>query len=171
MKPVKSILSSLIMLILLSGFSQCSNNQKLENTPPIDIGEVYYKKQPQAVRDLQSVMTLFLPINSENRSIELDSVYFRGQLAKLKVSNQNENLYFARFVMNSKHKNDIILSRDMGQEHQNQLPKKEQSIPFELKQNECIISYKQEGKVKYYKITNIKEIRTKDVPMSPRNNE
>ena len=169
MKRVTTIIVLTIGLSFLSSFSQCSNGQKIEKRSPIEFGEVYCKRQPQAVRDLSSAITLFLPVTGEH-NVELDSVYFRGKSAKLFKSPKDQNLYLGHFTIKPRYANDIILSSDVVDEHRNQLPKIEPKIPFELKRNECVISYKKNGKTRYFKISSIKEIRPKEFPMAPRNN-
>jgi hypothetical protein len=156
-------------MLSLMAFSQCSNGQKLEIKAPLEFGEVYYKKKAQAVRDLESVTTLYIPIIGESNTIELDSAYFKGKSAKLIKSSQDQNLYFGRFIMKPAYTEDIILSSDIADEHKNQLYVKESTIPFELLPNQCVISYIQAGQTKYYKISNIKEKRLNEVPMAPRN--
>lgn len=159
------------MLFLLTSASQCTNAQKLEQEAPIEFGEVYYQKRVQAIKDLESSISLYIPLKEgSDKTIVLDSVYFKGKSAKLKVDTQNQSMYVARFITNSKQTPDIILSSDMKEESENKLPKKEPEIPFQLKPNECVISYEVDGEVRYYKISNIKEKRLKEVPMSPRNN-
>jgi hypothetical protein len=167
MKWIKTIILSVVTLSFMASFSQCSKEQRLEKKAPMEFGEVYYKKNAQAVRDLEPSLTLYIPIQEDSIKIELDSVYFKGKSAKLVQSTQN--LYFSRFIMKPAYTEDIILSSDMAEEHKNKLPKRDSKIPFELKPNECIISYKMGGETKYYKISNIKEKRLKEVPMSPRN--
>jgi len=169
MRRIVTIIGLTISLSVLSSFSQCSNGQKLENESPMVFGDVYYKKRPQAVRDLESTMTLFIPVKGET-NIELDSVHFRGKSAKLLKSAQDQNLYIGKFRIKPRYNEDIMLSSDVAEEHQNKLPKVESKIPFELKQDECVISYKKDGDTKYYKISNIKEKRPKEFPMAPRNN-
>lgn len=156
-------------MLSLMAFSQCTNGQKLETKAPLEFGEVYYKKKAQAVKDLESVITLYIPIVGESNTIELDSAYFKGKSAKLFISSQDQNLYFGRFIMKPAYTEDIILSSDIAEEHKNKLPVKESKTPFELLPNQCIISYKEGGKTKYYKISNIKEKRSNEVPMAPRN--
>ena len=168
MRTFKTILFSTSMLLFMA-FSQCTNGQKLETKAPLEFGEVYYKKKAQAVKDLESVITLYIPIIGENNTIELDSAYFKRKSAKLIKSSQDQNLYFARFIMKPAYTEDIILSSDIAEEHKNKLPVKESKIPFELLPNQCVISFKESGQIKYYKISNIKEKRLKEVPMTPRN--
>ena len=167
MKQAKTIILSIAMFSFMASFSQCSNEKRLEKKAPMEFGEVYYKKKAQAVRDLESSLTLYIPVEEDNINAGMDSVYFKGKSAKLIKGSQN--LYFARFIMKPAHTEDIILSSDIAEEHQNKLPKLDSKIPFELKPNECIISYKMSGETKYFKISNIKEKRLKEVPMSPRN--
>ena len=170
MKQFNSILFSMLLFFLTLSVSQCSIAQKLESVAPLDFGEVYYQKRAQAVRDLESFLTIFIPIKEEVKSnIELDSVYFKGRSAKLMVSNKTPNVYYGRFVIKPKKAEDIILSSEMKDEHQNKVTMDNSKIPFELLPNQCVISYKQDGKTKYYKISNIKEKRLKDVPMEPNN--
>lgn len=167
MKQTKTIILLITMFSFMTGFSQCSNEKRLEKKAPMEFGETYYKKKAQAVRDLKSSLTLYIPVQEDNINVEMDSVYFKGKSAKLIKGSQN--LYFARFIMKPAHTEDIILSSDMAEEHQNKLRKLNSKIPFDLKPNECIISYKMSGETRYYKISNIKEKRLKEVPMSPRN--
>jgi len=170
MKRFISILFSMIFLFLTLSASQCSSAQKLESTSPLDFGEVYYQKHPQAVKDLESMLTIFIPVIGENKdNIELDSVYFKGRSSKLMVADKDPNKYYGKFVIKPKKAEDIILSSDMTEEHENKVTMDNPKIPFELLPNQCIISYKQKGKTKYYKISNVKEIRLNDVPMEPHN--
>ena len=170
MKHFSSIVFSMIVLFLSLSVSQCSSAQKLEPIAPLDFGEVYYQKRAQAVKDLESMFTLFIPVIGENKNnIELDSVYFKGRSAKIMVTNKDPNTFYGKFVITSKKAKDIILSSDMKEEHENKVTMDNPKIPFELLPNECVISYKQEGKIKYYKISNVKEKRLKDVPMVPNN--
>lgn len=169
MKHILTVIVLTINLSILSSFSQCSNGQKLDKKPPMEFGDIYFTRQPQAVRDLQSAMTLFIPIKGET-NIELDSVYFRKYSAKLKKSPKDQNLYLGQFTIKPRYSEDMILSSEVAEEHQNKLPKIQTKIPFELKPNECVISFKKDGMTRYYKISNIKEIRSKGFPMAPRNN-
>lgn len=170
MKHFNPILVSLAMLFLTTSVTQCTSAQKLEQNAPAVFGDVYFQKKAQAVKDLESSLTLYIPINGNlSKTIELDSVYFKGRSAKLMTSSKNQNMYYARFITKQAHSEDFILSSEMKEEHQNKLPIEKTNIPFELLPNQCVLSYKEEGETKYYKISNIKEKRLKDVPMEHRN--
>ena len=171
MKPIKTTLFFITMLCLLTSVSQCSNAQKLEHCETLEQTKHCNKKRVQAIKDLEGSLSIYIPLKEgSDKTIELDSVYFKGKSAKLMFGTEEQMMFFARFVTNSKHTQDIILSSDMTEEHQNKLPNKQPKIPFELKPDECVISYKANGETKYYKISGIKEKRLKEVPMAPRNN-
>lgn len=169
MKHFNPIMISIAMLFLATSVTQCSSAQKLEHKAPLVFGEVYYQKSAQAVRDLKSMYTLYIPIKGKKNNTVLDSVYFKGMTAKLIVSPQNEKIYYARFITKQAYTEDFILSSDVKDEHQNKLPIQKTKIPFDLLPNQCVISYIQEGELKFYKISNIKEKLLKQVPMEPRN--
>lgn len=171
MKQFNPIIFSITLLFLSTSVTQCSSAQKLEQIAPLDIGEVYYQKKAQAIKDIEDYLTIFIPIEGkQNDNIKLDSVYFKGRSAKLMVTEKAPNVFYGRFVIKPQKAEDIILSSDIKEEHQNKVIMDNPNIPFELLPNQCVISYKQDGKTKYYKISNIKEKRLKDVPMAPNNN-
>ncbi|MFC4722923.1 hypothetical protein ACFO5O_11360 [Geojedonia litorea] len=158
------------MFVFLSSFSQCTDERSLQDDAPVTFGDVYYQYRAQAVRDLETSFTLVIPLKNDlPSSITLDSVYFKGKSAKLQTTVNKDNFYFAKFITKPAYSEDIILSSDLAEEHQNKPPKPPIRIPFELKSNECIISYIQDGKTRYYKIKGIVQKRQNGVPMSPNN--
>ena len=60
------------------------------------------------------------------------------------------------------------MNSNTAQEYGNTAPKIETNNPFNLGQNECVVSYKLNGKTRYYKLTNIVKKESIDIPMSPR---
>ncbi len=82
----------------------------------------------------------------------MDSVYFRGRVTKLALKDAQ---YIGKF--NDPVKPDMIMSGDAREEAGNQPPTLQPKIPFELSKNECVISYTEDGKKKYYKISQVKE--------------
>ena len=59
----------MIVLFLSLSVSQCSSAQRLEPIAPLDFGEVYYQKRVQAVKDLESMFTIFIPVMERTRTI------------------------------------------------------------------------------------------------------
>jgi len=156
MKTVKQILRVLIMLVFMMSFSQCSTTKKLQEKSPMSIGKVYVQKWVAGVEGGGSGLYIFIPIS--DTSITLDSVYFRGKATKLSVKYQDKNMYVGNFINPSKQTHDIIMSGDSKAEYGNKLPprsKEQKPIPFELKNDECVISYIDEKKTKYFKVVTL----------------
>ncbi|MBT8303849.1 MAG: hypothetical protein KJP09_05210 [Bacteroidia bacterium] len=58
------------------------------------------------------------------------------------------------------------MSGDSKQEYGNKRPEDTEKIPFELKMNECVVSYKEGKKTKYFKIDEVEEKAAIPPPMS-----
>ena len=146
------------------GFTQCASTQKLEKKSPVQKAEVSFQKWMGGMPGSAGVNVY---VNKENlpENTQLDSLYFRGRIAQLATSDQG---YVATF--NDIVKPDIIMSSDIKEEAGNQTPALEPKIPFELKADECVVSYTEEGKVKYVKFSQIKELPLLSYPSAkPRN--
>ncbi len=170
---IKRISSFILMFIFMTSFSQCSSSKKLQSKTPIEFGDAYFQKWVAGVKGGGSGINIFIPINeSISEEFILDSVYFRGKVAKLEVKPNDKTLYIGRFKTGfNTMKPDIIMSSDSKEEYGNQLPKIEEKIPFDLKDNECIVSYKKSDKTKYYKIENIIEKQAQHFPSVPPNRQ
>lgn len=153
----------------MASFSQCSTAQKLQQKAPTQFGEVYFQKWTAGVKGGGSGLNLFIPVM--DKSVEFDSAYFRGQVVKLEIKETNKGLlYIGRFKTElNQPKQDLIMSSDSNKEYGNQLPSKAIDIPFELKEDECVISYIKDGKTLYYKIINITEKESLNYPSAPTN--
>ncbi len=142
----------------MTSFSQCSSAQKLQKEAPDSIGNAYFQKWVSGLKGGGSGINLYIPIEGNfNKTIELDSVYFRGKVTKLVVKPSNPSLYVGRFSSNRSHKGDVIMSDKPHAEYGNELPKYATKIPFELKDNECVVSFKDDNITKYFKIENVIE--------------
>lgn len=149
----------------MASFSQCSTAQKLQKTMPTEFGDVYCQKWVAGVRGGGSGLNLFIPVGDS--SVLLDSAYFREKSIKLEVRETTEGLlYVGRFKTDLNSQKDLILSSDPNQEYANKLPAIEKNIPFELKDDECVVTYKQGDKTRYYKISNVKQQEPLNYPMA-----
>ncbi len=155
MKLVKQILGLVILTFIMASFSQCSSAQKLQNEAPTAIGEVYFQKWIAGVEGGGSGVNIF--IETLSNDTKLDSVYFQGQVAKLEVKPGTENEYIGRFISDFNKKEDMVFSSDPNKEYGNKPPQLPVKIPFELNDDECVISYSENDKTKYFKLKNIKE--------------
>ncbi|WP_445954889.1 hypothetical protein [Yeosuana sp.] len=153
MKPLKTIVFLLILTFVMVSFSQCASTKKLQEKAPLEIGEVYYQNWVAGVKGGGSGVNLYIPVISNLNHIELDSVYFQGKRAKLEAI--HPSMVVGRFKSNINQREDIIMSNEPYAEFGNKPPKLEKEIPFELKDNQCVIRYIDGENIKYFKIDDI----------------
>ena len=152
-----------MLTCIMASFSQCSSTQKLQKEAPTTFGEVYFEQWVSGMAQGPSGTNIFIEVKHDN--VELDSVYFRGEATKLDIDKSNNLLYIGRFISNSTEIKDVIMHKDASKEYGNTAPVIPAKIPFELTPFECVISYKVNDKTKYFKLSDIKEKETKDLPM------
>ncbi|MDO5978809.1 hypothetical protein [Flavivirga spongiicola] len=167
MDSLKNTLSLLLFLLIAIGFTQCASTQKLEDTLPLEIGDVYSQHWVSGVRGGGSGYNLFIPIKSNPNKIVLDSLYFKGKKVKLEL--KSASVFIGRFKSEANQRHDIIMSSDSLAEYGNPVPEMTKKPPFELKDTECIVSYKRGKKTFYYKISGIVKKATARYPIAPQN--
>ena len=134
-------------------FSQCVSTMKLQDKAPLEFGDVYYQNWIAGVKGGGSGINLFISVKSNTNNTVLDSVYFKNKQAKLEYI--NDTLLVGRFHTETNQKEDIIMSNEPYAEYGNKAPQLPKKIPFELKEDECVISYKEGKNTKYYKLSNV----------------
>ena len=165
---MKKYTTLFLLVLIMASFSHCSSAQKLQKEPPVNIIQAYYQSWVAGVEGGGSGINLYIEIDqSITKNIEFDSVYFRGRISKLSANWQNTNLLIGRFNSLSNQKRDIIMSSKPHEEYGNKPPVKRSTMPFDLKKNECVISYSENNKKKYFKIVGIEERRTVYYPSAP----
>jgi len=106
------------------------------------------------------------------KTIVLKAFFYRGKTVALKdISTNNNGLYVAAFVNLIQTKKPTILHEDHKKEAGNEPPQLQEKIPFELKNNEGVISYTENGKLKYYKVESIIEKIPIYYPSAPENKQ
>ncbi|RSK41479.1 hypothetical protein [Mangrovimonas spongiae] len=160
------IAASIFYFIVILG---CSSSKQLETKPPFTFGDVYYQAWVAGIQEGGSGVNVYIPIEDNPKSIVLDSIYFRNQAVKLKKQIVDKTIYIGRFQ--SQNKQDLIMSSDLKDEYGNTLPKQIVKPPFPLTKNECIVSYQDKGKTKYYKIQDLIEKQPLHYPATPPNKE
>lgn len=168
MKFLRSFCSLIVLLLLMTSFSQCSSAQKLQDKAPMVFENVYAQKWVAGVEGGGSGINVFIPVKENTET--LDSIYFRDQVAKLEYNEQGQSMYIGRFLTDFNNKTDMILSTDMKEESRNRNLPLKQKLPFELLDNECVVSYSVGGKTLYYKITGIEIKDPVHYPSAPGGN-
>ena len=158
MKTSRKLLKLLFLGLISVSFSQCASTMKLQKESPITFGEVYSKSWIAGVKGGGSGTNLFIETKTEG--ILLDSVYFRGKTSKLKTKPNNKFVFIGRFLSTSNTKKNLL------SEDSDDIRPEVKDFPFQLEDNECVVTYMHEGKINYYKISNIIERQTDALPMS-----
>lgn len=160
---MKTGIGFLVALLALFGFTNCGNGKKLQEDAPLPIEQPFYTTWTGGVKTAGSGLNLYIPVNStESREVELDSAYFRGRKAKLErsgedVGSSHSDVYVAYFRTAEKQKApELIMHRDPKKEFGNKPPEIIGDFPFELEDDEAVISYKKNGKTGYFKLSNIR---------------
>jgi len=127
---------------------------KAQNNHPFKVLEATYANSVVEQTDL--VLTT-LKITTNNKEIQLDSVYFRNHKASLKRLDSDVNSVFIGSFTTSTTPHDYILDSDPKQEFGNKPPVTASKLPFELNNNEAVVSYFYKDNINYYKILEVKE--------------
>ncbi|MGZ0015497.1 hypothetical protein [Yeosuana sp. AK3] len=169
MKVIKKIyyFVSLVFMGLL--VSKCSSAQELQANIPLEIGEVYYQHWIAGIKGGGSGVNVFINVVYNKKNIELDSVYFQGQVTK--VEKVNDTLFIGRFKTTANQKNDVIMSSNPKEEYGNKVQLPSENNPFKLTNHQCVISYKEGSKIKYFKMDNMAKRPLQAYPSAPRNKE
>jgi hypothetical protein len=136
MKHLSYILVSLYIIFFMSCGASRINNQT-----PFVIERITFE---------ENVLKLALkhPLSDH---VLLQNVYVGKEVSKLNSSLENSLTFLADFNDIPQPKRLLILHADPRHEFGNESPLKMKEIAFELSDNECIISYLENGKLKYFK--------------------
>lgn len=151
-----------ILSILSLGLFSCSSQKKLQKETPFQLGSASCQHWAGGKEESGTGLILKIPIMAiEEGDVAMQNVYFRGKMTKLNLEIQEGKTYaIAKFEEPSMEKPDIIMHADPKQEVGNRPPKMKDAeidFPFELADDEAVISYMEKEKLKYAKISGIKE--------------
>lgn len=163
------LISNIVFFLLIGAgillFSNCSSAQKMETKLPLSLGEVYAQKWIAGVKGGGSGVNVFIKILNNPNNIELDSIFFQGKSSKLFLINETQAI--GRFKSDINQQKDVIMSNEPYAEYGNQVKKIPNKPKFELKENECVISYIENVQTKYFKIENIRKKELLAYPSAP----
>lgn len=154
MKTSRYIIGIFILSLIMASFSNCSTAQKLQENTDFTIGEVTSQGWVAGVEGGGGGINVFVPVSNMKDNTSLEGLYYNGKYVNLE---KKGDLFIGRFDTGvNKPKDDLILDGDIKKEYGNKVPDVQEKIPFELAKDEAVLSYKQGGKLRYYKIKNIK---------------
>jgi hypothetical protein len=151
MKSFQFIWISLICLVLIAS---CSSSKKVkQHSNHFKLGEVFILPY-NLNSDKKGLIIISLEVKDNPKAVVLDSLYFRGK--RVKLDEMNGSLYYGIFRDVPKFKEQFIMSSDPYAEYGNTLPIIPTDTTFDLKENECVLTYKLRNTTKYLKLTHIR---------------
>ncbi len=121
--------------------------------PPFEVQNAYFQKWVAGVQAGGSGVNVYLTIENIAESVEIQHVYFRNNIERTRNSEQDPDQYIAYFK--DRPKKDVIMDGEVIKEAQNTPP--QEDFPFNLKDNEAVISFLHKDEVKYLKLSEIEE--------------
>ncbi|HET8886850.1 MAG TPA: hypothetical protein VFM70_10915 [Salinimicrobium sp.] len=152
-------------IILFCGLSfSCASQFQLEEKSPLGIGDAYFQKKVGGREETPVEIKIFIPVNNEN--LQLEKVYFRNQVANLK--REEPNNYTAVFLILKNP--DLVMSANPQGEYGNKIYENPNEFPFDLKENEAVVAYRDGNKTKYFKLENLPGKASQYLPVKNRKN-
>jgi len=143
---MKTLLSLTFSIFLFS----CSSTKFVKN-PPFNIIDATYQNWYGGREGVRGISVKIL-VKDINTNVKFDSLYFKDKKLKLFVTDvENTKLITANINTGYKPEN-LQMHADPKKEYGNKLPRTNKKFPFDLKENEAVLSYKKSGKTLYYKL-------------------
>lgn len=130
--------SALLSIVITTNFQCASSKIELQDTAAFQTDRIYFQEWFAGINVGGTGMNIYFPNLNTRNNVEIDSVYFRNLKGKLTPGRAN---YTA--ILKNKSPYDTT--------------NMEVKIPFKLLDDECVISYFENGEKKYIKIGNISE--------------
>ncbi|WP_428743433.1 hypothetical protein [Tenacibaculum sp.] len=140
------------ILLLTFSLTQCAS-VKTQNTHPFKIESASYSHITGGVKGSYNSINLIINFTAE-KSVDFKKVYFQNRITDAVVEQKVGKQYIAARYKTSSNddRKDLILHADPKQEFGNTPTEK---FPFELKENEAMVSYVKNEKICYVKVENI----------------
>jgi len=180
MKLLKIVSLSIFIFLTITSFSSCSctkdsNNQntnpqisqKLEEKVPFEMGDIHFQKWISGVQGGGSGIHMYITVLTNRSKVVFDSVYFRELKTKIQIGKMG---YFASFKKVKNTKQDIKMNNNPNAEYGNKIPDINSKFSFDLKDDECVISYIEKEETKYFKILGLIENPAENYPSASPNN-
>jgi len=149
-------MKKLCIISLTLFFIKCAS-ATFNSNPPFTITKAIYQNWSGGVKGITG---MHVTINyTSNESIQFKELFFRGKKKTINIKKlkNGENTLFVKFNNHNTNNFDIQLHADAKKEFGNKPSKKETNIPFELKDTEAVLSYKEDNELKYFKIESIEK--------------
>ncbi|WBX73667.1 hypothetical protein PG913_12705 [Tenacibaculum pacificus] len=139
------------ILIFVCIFTQCAS-VKLNDDLPFSIKKASYTIVNNTVYNSNLIIEF-----TSDEIVDFKKVYFQDKIMNPIIEHKMDKKYIIAHHNSSinQDKKDFVLNADSQKEYGNTAPKINKKSPFNLNDNEAIISYKIADKIYTYKIKNI----------------
>ncbi|MGY8914440.1 MAG: hypothetical protein ACKVJF_05065 [Flavobacteriales bacterium] len=149
------------ILILCIGLTSCSSQKKLQTEVPFDIGMATVQEWMGGKEESGTGYLVTVPILTITKDVSFQEIYYHGQVAQVTADTNGEGFMVKGNFVRASHKSDLIMHADSKKEVGNQPPSMQEGpikdFPFDLEPEEAVLSYIVKNRVKYVKISGIKE--------------
>ena len=150
MKLLKKAIYGIVFTGIGLSTLQIANSQEVstknmitfEEPTELSVKPVYFQEWYAGIKVGGTGINVFVPIAKESQDIVIDSIYFRNLKGKL---TKKDGKYFATLENASK----LYTFKKT---------EKPVDYPFVLEDNECAISYIENGETKYFKVAQLNEV-------------
>ncbi|WP_339632959.1 hypothetical protein [Bizionia echini] len=158
---MKTQFINLTVVLSIVLIAACANSKsKVQNTELVfqekvsfEVEEIEYQPWISDINGNDSGYHISITISENKNQVTLNRIYFKGFIAKIQVGKMG---YFASIQTSFNHKEDLIMSENQSDEYGN-TPKQLPNNQYNFSENTCVITYIENGKVKYFKYPNMKK--------------
>lgn len=146
MKNLKKAIYAIVFAVTLFSFFQCTSTKiatsNFEKQTPFTVKSVVFQEWYAGIKVGGTGINIFVPVYNIEEGVTINEVYFRNLRGKLV---KNESKYTA-------------VLKHPSSNYTFQKAEKSIDYPFNLKDDECVISYSENGQIKYHKIISLNEV-------------
>ncbi len=153
----------ILPLILFSFVQCCPTKNGFQKGAPFAIASSFYQEWVGGQADV-SDLTLQIHLENVKDGVQPEFIYFKNKKEKIAVKKVENGrvIWVTNFSDTNKNtlKKDVIMHADSKKEFGNTPPEILTNFPFEIGENEAVISYQYKGKLAYYKLTELTQKET-----------
>lgn len=147
MKSLKKAAYAIIFTVICASTFQCASPKLVaevtyEEQTPFKVKPIYFHEWYSSIKIGETGIIIYAPIVNKANNIELDSIYFRDLKGKLVEKGGR----YSALLKNKSGDHKFIISEGNSVQ------------PFVLANDECAISYTENGVTKYLKVPKAKEL-------------
>ena len=167
MKSIKKIIAFSCISLLLFSFSNCGSGNTetstffFEQNPPFSVEEASYQQWTAGTPEGGSGVNVFINFSDIQEGVVFKEIYFNNMKTEVVMSPTVRVQYVGYFK--NEPKRDVIMDSNPINEAANTPPKK---IPFQLNDDDAVISYEFNGEMGYFKIENLEQKKMLAYPTS-----